>query len=371
MSQSAAVAPKAPPTVPDQMRAVRLYSYGGPEVLQLVDVPTPSPRPGEVLVRVRAIAVNSWDVRWRSGHAPQVPGRPAPSLPFQLGREGTGEIVSLGRDVVDRSVGQRVVLLACPACGRCAYCDSGQGSLCIGIEMPGHTRFGSYAEYVSVPAEDVFVLPNDSSFLDLVPVLWAYGAAQHMVNLARIGVGDVVVVTAAASAMGVAGMQLARLAGARLVIGLSRSERKREAICAAGADVVLDQRDRGAVAEIRSLSGERQGADVILDNYGSEDLVQFAIAAAGLGGRIVLAATPATDPSTETVALPIGVAFMKHLAILGSRGSTRAEQRHVLDLALRGRISMPVAHTLPFEDIARAHQLQSAAQHVGKIILTV
>jgi NADPH:quinone reductase-like Zn-dependent oxidoreductase len=108
-------------------------------VLQHERVPTPVPGPGEVLVRIRAIAVNNWDVRWRSGHAPQVPGRPAPALPFQLGREGAGEIAAVGPGVFDRSVGERVVLLASPACGHCLYCDRGQGSLCVGVEIPGHT----------------------------------------------------------------------------------------------------------------------------------------------------------------------------------------------------------------------------------------
>jgi NADPH:quinone reductase-like Zn-dependent oxidoreductase len=241
MAELAEVAPEEQSAVPATMRAVRLYEYGGPEFLRYEEVPTPSPGPGEILVRVRAIAVNRWDLRWRSGHAPQVPGRPAPSLPFQLGREGAGEIVAVGTGVIDRSVGQRVILLASPACGRCAYCDRGQGSLCTAVEIPGHTRFGSYAEYVAVPADEVFAVPDGLTFVELAPLLWAYGAAQHMVNLARVGVGDVVVVTAAASAMGVAGMQLSRLAGAKHVIGLTRSPQQHDALRAAGADVVLDR----------------------------------------------------------------------------------------------------------------------------------
>jgi NADPH:quinone reductase-like Zn-dependent oxidoreductase len=372
MAELAEAAPEKQSDVPDEMNAVRLYEYGGPEVLQRERVPTPKPGPGEVLVRVRAIAVNNWDLRWRSGHAPQVPGRPAPSLPFQLGREGSGEIVALGPGVRDRSVGERVVLLASPACGHCLYCDRGQGSLCVGVEIPGHTRFGFYAEYVAVHSADVFAVPDDGPGCDrLAPILWAYGCAQHMVNLARVGVGDVVLVTAAASAVGVAGMQLARLAGAGLVIGLTRSPDKHDGIRAAGADVVLDHRDPDAVAHVRSHCDGRVGADVVLDNYGSEELVQFAINTAGLGGRIVLAATPAKNPLVDTVAIPSAVVFMKHLSILGSRGATRGEQRHVLDLAVRGKISMPVVQTLPFEQIAAAHTAQAEAKHVGKIVLTV
>lgn len=372
MTVSPATVIEAPAAIPATMHAVRLYEYGGPEVLRYEEVPTPSPGPGEVLIRMRAMAVNGWDIRWRSGHAPQVPGRPAPSLPFQLGREGAGEIVALGEGVSDRVVGERVVLLAAPACGRCVYCDRGDGALCIGVELPGHTRFGCNAEYVTAQSGDVLVVPEDGpAFTELAPILWAYATAQHMVKLARTGVGDVVVVTAAASSVGVAAMQLARLAGADLVIGLTRSADKHDEIRAAGADVVLDHRDPDAIERIRGFCGGRIGADVVLDAYGSEELVRFAIRATDLGGRIVLAATPAADVLTDTTALPLGLVFTKHLSVLGSRGYSRGDQRQVLDLAVRGKISMPIAKTFPFEQIAAAHEAQAAAKHVGKIVLTV
>lgn len=166
-------------------------------------------------------------------------------------------------------------------------------------------------------------------------------------------------------------MQLARLAGAKVVIGLTRSAEKHEEIRAAGADIVLDHRDPGAVEQIRGFCGGRVGADVVLDNYGSEELVQFAIRGADLGGRIVLAAPPATNALVDTVAIPVGLAFSKHLSILGARGYTRGEQREVLELAVRGKISTPIAKTLPFDQIAAAHEAQAAARHVGKIVVTV
>lgn len=150
-----------------------------------------------------------------------------------------------------------------------------------------------------------------------------------------------------------------------------RTADKHDAIRAAGADIVLDHRDPDAVERIRGICGDRRGADVVLDAYGSEELVQFAIRAADLGGRIVLPATPATNALVDTIAIPVGLVFAKHLSVLGARGYTRGEQRQVLDLAVRGKVSTPIAKTFPFDQIAAAHEAQAAARHVGKIVVTV
>jgi len=196
-------------SIPSTMRAVRYHEHGGPEVLQIEEVPVPEIGPREVLVRVRAIGVNGWDVRARSGLAPQIPGRPPTPLPFQPGREAAGEIAAVGEQVREWSAGDRVVLLASPSCGQCAYCTKRATHLCVTRELPGQSAPGTSAEYVVAAADAVTATPPNLSDVEALPIAWAYGTALHMLDVAELRVGDAVVVTAAASAMGVACVQLA------------------------------------------------------------------------------------------------------------------------------------------------------------------
>src|SRR5438045_3816902 len=134
------------------MKAVRLYGHGGPEVLRYEDVEIPPCGPNEVLVRVRATSINSWDLRYRRGLLPKpLPGRPNWPLPFQLGRDAAGEVAEIGAEVSRWQVGDRVVQMPHPACGHCVMCERGQDNLCTDTAYPGHQVFGGYAEYVVRP----------------------------------------------------------------------------------------------------------------------------------------------------------------------------------------------------------------------------
>lgn len=354
--------------VPATMRAVRYHEHGGPEVLRVEDVAVPDVAPHQVLVRVKAVGVNGWDVRARSGLAPRIPGRPPTPLPFQPGREAAGEIVALGSNVTTRTVGERVVLLASPSCGTCMYCTKRATNLCVARELPGQSAPGTYAEYVVAAADAVTPTPPNLTDEQVVPIVWAFGTALHMINVAELRVGDAVVVTAAASAMGVACMQLARVAGAGLVIGLTRSEAKHERLRQAGADVVFDHADPETIAKIRALV-PGIGVDVVLDNHGSQELVDFGLDVCDLGGRFVMIAS-ATERLGDSVAIDPLKMIGKHLSVRGCRSSTRWEQEEVLRMAGRGQISMPIAEVLPLSDVRAAHQHQADAAHVGKIVLT-
>src|SRR4051812_13280757 len=149
-----------PATSPRSMRAVRFHEYGGPEVLRIDDVPVPTPGPGQVLMRVRAAGVSGWDLRARAGNAPQIPGRPPPSLPFQPGREGAGEIAEVGPGVTAWTTGDRVVLMPSPSCGTCAYCTKRASHMCIARELPGHSAPGACAQYVVAAGDAVLPTPD-------------------------------------------------------------------------------------------------------------------------------------------------------------------------------------------------------------------
>ncbi len=365
--QSADAASAGP--IPDTMRAVRYHEHGAPDVLRLDEVPVPTPGPGDVLMRVTTVGVNGWDVRARAGTAPQIPGRPATPLPFQPGREAAGEIAALGSGVTGREVGERVVLLSNPSCGRCPYCVKRGTHLCVARELPGHTAPGAYADYLVVAADAILPTPADLSDHEAAPILWAYGTALHMLDVAQFRAGDSVVVTAAASAMGIAEIQLAKSAGASLVIGLTRSPAKHVDLRAAGADEVFDHRDPDTPKEIKGLV-RAAGVDVVLDNHGGQELVDFGMDVLDLGGRYVIIASDATGFGNTLSVDPLRM-IGKHISLRACRASTRWEQEEVLRMAGRGQISMPIAEVLPLEDAQTAHQHQAESAKVGKILLTV
>jgi NADPH:quinone reductase-like Zn-dependent oxidoreductase len=346
------------------MTAVRIYEHGGPEVLKVEQVPIPDPAPGDVLVRVRATSVNWWDAGFRKGIVRPRPGVASLPLPFQLGREAAGEVAAVGDGVTSFAVGDRIVVMTCPACGRCAACRRGDDNLCQDTELPGHQRFGGYAEYVTAPEHGLLRAPDGVGFETLACVLWSYGTVLHMVNArARVQPGDTVLVTGASGGMGTAGLQLARMAGARLIIGLTGSPDKAEAVLDAGADVVVNYKDADAVAQIRAHT-DGTGVDIVLDNVGGP-MVPLAIEAARLGGRIVLSAIM----GGRTVELHINDIFSKHLDVLGTRASTRREQELVLDFAARGQIAPVIGARFPLAEAAAAHAALDAGAHVGKIVL--
>ncbi|NRQ32184.1 zinc-binding dehydrogenase [Nonomuraea sp. NN258] len=345
------------------MTAVRIHAHGGPEVLTVEQVPIPRPGPGEVLVRVRATSVSWFDAGYRKGVIRPRPGQRELVLPFQLGREAAGEVAALGAGVTGFAEGDRVVVMTCPACGRCAACLRGEDNLCLDTELPGHQRFGGYAEYVLVPRHGLLPAPPDLGFETLACTLWSYGTVLHMVNArAKVRPGESVLVTGASGGMGTAALQLARLAGAGPVIGLTGSKEKYDAVLAAGADLALNYRDPDLAEQIREhVPG---GVDVVLDNVGGP-MLPLAIEAARTGGRIVLAAVM----GGRTAEVEIGDIFRKHLDILGTRAATRQEQELCLRLAAAGRISPVIAARYPLAEAAEAHRALDERRFTGKIVL--
>lgn len=346
------------------MTAVRIHEYGGPEVLRVETVPIPEPGPNQVLVRVRAASVTWWDSAYRRGTQTAPLGRPPLPLPFQLGREAAGEVAGVGGGVTPFAPGDRVVTMTCPACGACEYCIRGLDNLCIDTVYPGHQRFGGYAQYVVANVTDVLRSPDGVPDDKLASTLWSYATVLHMINdRAALRPGESVLVTAASSGMGTAALQLARLAGASPIIALTGTPSKRRALLDNGADVALDYHDPDVVQQIVRLTGGR-GPDVVLDNAGGP-MLQLALEAVGFAGRIVCAAVMAG----RTIDFNISSIMRKHVALLGTRAATRAEQRTVLALAGAGKIDPVISARFPLTEAAAAHELLDGGGHVGKIVL--
>src|SRR5262245_10597574 len=244
------------------MKAIVMRGYGGPEVLQYEDVEDPVAGPGEVLVRVRACALNHLDIWTRLGQA----GRPVP-LPHILGNDIAGEVEALGSPVPGLAPGHRVMLSPGVSCSRCRMCLAGEDSSCREYRILGYQLPGGYAELVRCPAANVIPLPDGVGFEEAAAFPLVFLTAWRMlVGRAGLRPGEDVLVWAAGSGVGVAAIQVAKAFGGR-VIATAGTEEKLAKARALGADEVVNHRTGDVVAEVRRLTA-RKGAEVVVEHVG-------------------------------------------------------------------------------------------------------
>jgi NADPH:quinone reductase-like Zn-dependent oxidoreductase len=347
-------------TLPKTMRAMVIHRHGGPEVLTLErEWPRPDAGPGEIVVAVKACALNYLDIFTREG----MPGEPTP-LPHITGGDVAGVVAEAGPGVDRPAVGDRVLLNPNWGCGRCEYCREGQTTRCLRGHMLGEMDPGGLAEYVRVPATQAIPIPGGYPF-DLaacLPVAW--GTAWRMtITHGAPKPGDVVVVTAAAGGVGLGAVQIAKLVGAR-VIALASSDEKLARLRTHGADETINYvSDAEWDVTVRRLTSKR-GADVIIETVG-ESTWEKSIRALGKGGRLV------TSGATSG---PIGATDIRYLfrrehRILGSNGWTHNELVRLAEQAFAGRLRPVVDRTLPLERVAEGEIALASREVFGKVII--
>jgi len=332
---------------------------GGPEVLELVERPDPQPGPGEVVVRVDAVAVNRLDIWVREdvGHAY------AARLPVIPGYDVGGEVAAVGAGVPDVAVAETVYVHYDYSCGRCAFCLEGDEAACAAYEVMGVQRDGGYAELVIAPARNIFRLPQGLDARTAAAAGSVYLTAYHML-FARAGLrpGETVLVTAGGSGVGGAAIALARLAGAR-VIATASTAAKRERLLAAGADHAVDYTAAAWADEVRALTGG--GVEVAVDHVG-RSAFPGALAALANRGRIVLCG--ASSGSEATIDL-VDV-FARQISIIGSSDGSRRELHEVFRLLAEGRVAPPpISAELPLERAVDAQALLASRDHYGRVLL--
>jgi NADPH:quinone reductase-like Zn-dependent oxidoreductase len=340
------------------MKAMVLHGTGGGNVLRYGDVPTPEPGPGEVLVRVRAAGVNHCDIDLRNGTFGVTP-----NYPHVMGVDAAGEVAELGPGVTQWKRGDRVAPHFVLSCGECLNCLRGLENICRKFDVLGVTKWGGYGEYLKVGAHHLVRIPDELGFDEAVSAYVPFATAwEALITVGKLGAGETVLVNAAGSGVGSAGIQIARLAGAR-VITSAGSDDKLARAKALGAEHGINYNTQKIAAEALKFTGGL-GVDCALDMVGGDTLKQ-SIAALAPGGRLVTVGAH----GGEVIEIDFIELFRKHVSIHGCGRSTKAIAAQVLQLAAAGKLR-PIIHArFALKDAAAAQALLESRTVFGRLVL--
>lgn len=338
------------------MKALVIKEFGGPLISE--DVPIPQPKSDEALIRVKACAVDQFDLTIRDGKFPTA------KTPIILGHEIAGMVEATGRNVEDIKPGDRVTSTLYLTCGRCRYCLTGRETICadfkgyVGIHTPG-----AYAEYTTIPAVNLVKLPEAISFVDGSVIANAIGTPYHaLTKRARVQPGERVIVTGAGGGVGAHAIQLAKMMGA-FVMAVDIGEEKLSLAHELGADVVYD----GSTGDFSVVAREwtkDEGVEVVLELVGTKTF-ESSLKSLGRGGRMVIVGShTGTILSVSPQAM-----IANEWEILGSRNVTKRELAEVVALVAAGRIKPIVTGTYPLEEAETLHQRLRKQEIIGRVVL--
>src|SRR5437660_4770431 len=340
------------------MKAVIFERHGGPEVLHFIEVADPQIKANEVLVEVRACALNHLDVWVRTG----LPGIKIP-LPHILGNDVAGVVRVVGELVGWVKAGDEVMVQPGVSCGHCAECLAGRDNMCDEYDIIGYRRHGGYAELVAVPGVNVIPKPKALSWSEAAALPLVTLTAWHMlVARAQVQPGEDVLIHAAGSGVGSIGIQIAKLRGARVITTASSDEKLAKAR-ELGADEAIDYTRDDWPKEVKRLTQGR-GVDVVFEHTG-ETTWAGSILSLKKGGRLVTCgATSGFDAGTD-----LRHVFYRHLTILGSMMGSKADLLTAMKFIESGQIRAVIDRTLPLAEARKAHELMEDRAQFGKLVL--
>ena len=338
------------------MKAIRFHQHGGSEVLQYEDVPDPVLRKDQVLVRVKAVALNHLDLWVRQG----VPGVTLPQIP---GSDVAGDVAEVGEYITDIKPGTRVLLAPMVFCGVCEKCVSGQQNFCPQFSVLGYRVPGGDAELIAVPRVNVIPIPQELTYDEAAAVPLVFLTAWHMlVGRARIRPGQTVLILGAGSGVGSAAIQIAKLWNCT-VITTAGSESKLEQARELGADHAIDHYKQKISEEVKKITS-KQGVDIVFEHVGQATWLESVRSLKPGGTLVTCGATTGGEGS-----LDIRVLFTRQLNLLGSFMGTMGELHEVLKHVFAGRLKPVVDRSFPLREAAAAHDYVAKSSMFGKVIL--
>jgi NADPH:quinone reductase-like Zn-dependent oxidoreductase len=342
------------------VKALAFNEFGGPEKLRLQDVPDPKIGPDDALVRVRACALNHLDLFVREG----IPALKTP-LPFWTGCDIAGDVVEVGAHVKDVKPGERVAVNPNLTCGRCEFCLAGEDSLCVRYRILGEHEPGGLAELVKVRGTKLLPLPAHITYEDAASFILTNMTAWRMVvTQGDVRPGQDVLILGVGGGVSSTAVQIAKLAGARVIV-TSSSDEKLDRAKGLGADIGINYAKEDWARRVFELTN-RRGVDVVIENVGAATWKQSLRAVRG-GGRVITCGAT-SGPIGET---DIRIVFWKQLHIIGSTMSSSKEFHDVMRLFFAGTLKAIVDDVMPLADGAAAQKRLAEGKQFGKIVLKV
>jgi len=342
------------------MKAIVFHQHGGPEVLKYADAPEPALRANDVLVRVKACALNHLDLWVRRG-LPNVP-LPLPHIP---GSDVAGEIAKIGADVTTIRVGQKVVLAPLVSCGKCPACLGGLDNHCRQATNLGYMIDGGCAEFVRAPEVNCLAYPEDLTWEQAAAIPLVFQTAWHMlITRAELQPGEDVLVLGAGSGVGSAAIQIAKFFGAR-VLTTAGSEEMLAKAKELGADHLINYKTQKIRDEVRRITDKR-GVDVVVEHVGAASWEDSLSSLAPTGRLVTCGATTGYDGKVDLRFL-----FSRQLSLLGSYMGTKSELHRVMKLVAAGKLKPVVDRVFPLAEAAAAHAYLESSSQFGKVVLSI
>jgi len=338
------------------MKAVRFHEFGGPEVLKYEDVTDPQPRKDQVLVKVKACALNHLDIWIRKG-------LPGVKVPHINGSDVSGDIVEVGEYITDLKVGQRVLLAPMTFCNHCEFCMRGQQNFCREFTVLGYLNDGGDCELIAVPRVSVVPIPAELTYDEAASVPLVFLTAWHMlVTRAQIKAGQTVLVLGAGSGVGSAAIQIAKLVGCK-VITTAGDETKMDQGRELGADYTINHYQQKISDEVRKITA-KAGVDVVFEHVGKATWEE-SVKSLRPGGTLVTCG----NTTGFDVGLDLRFLFSRQLNLLGSYMGTMGELLEVLKFVFNGKLKPVVDKTFPLREARAAHERIEKREQFGKVVL--
>jgi NADPH:quinone reductase-like Zn-dependent oxidoreductase len=338
------------------MKAAVFYECGLPQNVQLADVPMPQIGSEDVLIQVKAAALNHLDL-WMLGG----PAGDGFQFPYWGGSDIAGVVAEVGSGVSSFQPGERVLVNPSLSCGVCAQCIAGEDSLCPDYDILG----GGFAEYVAVAANKVMRFPQTLTFVQAAAVPLVFQTAwRALISQARVRPGEEVLVLGASGGVASAAIQIAKLAGARVIVTTSSPE-KVERAKALGADEALNRHDGDYWVKIAQWTG-RRGLDLVVENVGAATWAQ-SLNSLAKGGRLVTYGRTSGRVGETNIAQ----LFWNQLRIIGSTMSNQREFAEVMDLIFQGRLQPVIDMVFPLDQAAAAYARLKSGQQFGKVVIKI
>ncbi len=342
-------------TANPSMWAARLIGHGGNEVVQVAEVARPEPGPGQALVRLHAATLNRVDLYMRNSGAGITH-----QLPQTMGLDGAGVLVAPAGGL---PAGQPVLVYPGVTCGQCEFCAAGEEVLCTRMQLLGEHRDGTLAQYLALPARNLVPMPEGWTFAEAAALGVNHLTAWRMLTTqARVQPGETVLIFGIGGGVSLAGLQLARALGARVIV-TSREQAKLDQALAMGADAAIHSPTQDVVQEVMRLTGKR-GVDVVFENVGAA-VWDSALRSLVRGGRLVTCgATTGDQPGADLRRL-----FIRQLRVIGSTLGNLDELRQLTAFCAQRQLRPLIGHTLGLQDLHAGLEMLERGEQFGKIAI--